>query len=74
LRIAKGGILIKDAATSTDIAVPTWIFVSAKKAKQLALIMIEANVQITIMAVHTHEAVTCMTSNLQNAARAWTPA
>jgi hypothetical protein len=59
LKIAEGGIVIKDAATSTNIAVPTWIFVSAKKAKQLALIMAEANVQMTIIAVHTHEAVTC---------------
>jgi hypothetical protein len=68
LRIEEGGILMKDAATSTNIAVPTWIFMSAKKAKQLALTMAEANVQMTIMAVHTHEAVTYMTLNVQNAA------
>jgi hypothetical protein len=68
LRIAEGGIIIKDAATSANIAAPTWIFVSAKKAKQLALIMTEANVQMTILAVHTHEVVTCMTLSLQNAA------
>jgi hypothetical protein len=74
LKIAEGGILTKDTASSTNTAVPTWLFVLAKKAKQLASIVTEANVQMSTMAVHSHEAVTCMTLNVQNAVRAWTSA
>jgi hypothetical protein len=67
VKIAAEAIVIMDAVTNKRVTVPTRVIVSANKAKRLQAIMNEANVQLSLMAVHSHEAITCTTLNVQSA-------
>jgi hypothetical protein len=64
VKISPEAIMINDAVTNQRIPVPIRFIVSANKARQLAAIMKEANPQLSLLAVHSHEAINCTKLNV----------
>jgi hypothetical protein len=64
VKISPETIMINDAVTNQRIPVPIRFIVSANKAKQLAAIMKDANPQLSLLAVHSHEAINCTKLNV----------
>jgi hypothetical protein len=63
-KISPEAIMINDAVTNQRIPVPIRFIVSANKARRLAAIMKEANSQLSLLAVHSHEAINCTKLNV----------
>jgi hypothetical protein len=64
VKISPEAIMINDAVTNQRIPVPIRFIVSANKARKLAAIMKEANPQLSLLAVHSHEAINCIKLNV----------
>jgi hypothetical protein len=64
VKISPEAIMINDPVTNQRIPVPVRFIVSANRARRLAAIMKEANPQLSLLAVHSHEAINCTKLNV----------